>query len=201
SPPLGGRAVARAAAVRRKAKSGVAGAQGFGERTRPARTFSRLRGLSRLFVLCVLLLGARAAGSATQRAPIPDSPSELPTLIVTVIDPTEQRLGYLYYRELDSVLAALNNVGFIRIGQTDGGVWSDLGDGVRLGKIDLKRWVRFDGGTVTGISQHVRLLLVPETQYGGVDRSSLQAALETNVDGGSVYVLGPVLSGSAWSLV
>jgi len=121
---------------------------------------------------------------------------ELPTLIVTVIDPLDPRLGYMYHRELDAVLAALNNVGFIKSGRVDGSIWSVDG-GVRRGSIDLKRWSHPDGGT---LSEHLRLQLVRETQYGGVDVDALRALARAN-DGGPLYVLGPVLSGSAWSLV
>ncbi|HET6984611.1 MAG TPA: hypothetical protein VFI53_20875, partial [Myxococcaceae bacterium] len=146
----------------------------------------------------MLLLGAASAVGFVPQKGIAENSAELPTLIVTVIDPADRRLGYLYHRELDSVLAALNNVGFIKV---DGGV-SNAGDaGVRLEAIDLKRWSRSVGGKVSGASQHLKVLLVPETQNVGVDQAALKAALETNVAGGRIYVLGPVLSGSAWSLV
>jgi hypothetical protein len=143
----------------------------------------------------VLLLSARAVCGAA--AP---QQTELPTLIVTVIDPADPRLAYLYHRELESVLAALNNVGFIKTAVPDGGIWSGADGGVRVGTIDLKRWPRSGSGPVTGLSQHLKLFLVPERQYGGVEPSALEFAVAQS-DGGPIYVLGPVLSGSAWSLV
>lgn len=137
----------------------------------------------------MLLLSARAIGGA-------DAPQQvdLPSLIVTVIDPADPRLSYMYYRERDSVLAALNNVGFIKV---DGGVPSD-GEGT-LHTITLKRWRRSDAGAAA-TSQRLKVFLVPETQYGGVDRTALESAIGKSHEG-PIYVLGPVLSGSAWSLV
>jgi hypothetical protein len=166
-----------------------------------------------LALLCPLMqvAGAQAyASRQTQRAEIVTA--ELPDLVVTIIDPEDPHLSYMYHRELDAILAALNAVGFVQYGVTEKSVWpADSHDGgVGYGSIELRRWSSHLPAATAGIAgkprviaEQLHVLLVPETQNGGVNQAALHAALtqaagKRNERG--IYVLGPVLSGSAWSL-
>ena len=162
------------------------------------------RALMLIGLWMILLAPGRVLAEAASDARVSPVGGDLPVLIVTVIDPLDPRLGYMYYRELDAILAALNSVGFIKSGFAERPVWTvdagtpDGGTEARLGSIDLKRWRSAPGGKRR--LEQLKLVLVPETQQGGVDSASLGVALEENVGGGPAYILGPVLSGSAWSL-
>ena len=70
------------------------------------------RALIRIALCALVLLPGNAAAEIAPDAGLESRSIELPELIVTVIDPLDARLGFMYHRELDAILAALNNVGF-----------------------------------------------------------------------------------------